>query len=181
MSSFLSSCRARRLWLTALLLISPAGALQAPSLAATIGNSQTINFAPQILDLECTFAPGPTGALGIDADKTLIGTENSQVGGSRTSINVFANFQTAQLVLDGLAVSKDGSQSYIPAGSTLFLSGGGQSTSSNSDTAILGIPSSQAEEFTVGVVFSPESGRTTFEAGSYNAQLTLTCTSGGVK
>lgn len=173
-------CKARPLWLTAALLLTlPTGALPMPSHATTIGTPETINFTPQTIGLECTITPGTTGALGVNAGKTLIGTE--QPGGSRTSVEVFANFENAQVVLDSLSITRDTSNPYNPTGSTIYLSKPGTNIDSAFETLSLEITNSQTETITAGVDFSPETGKTSFDAGEYNAQLTLTCTTGGVK
>ena len=152
-----------------------------PSNAATVGNDETIIFAPIAVGRECTFTPGANGALGKNGDNTLIGTEeiSNVAGGARPGFSVLANFP-AQLVLDSLNVSKDSSL-YTPDSTTLYLSRPGANVDSALGTVALEIDESVSTEITAGVIFAPASGSNSFAGGDYGAQLTLTCTTDGNK
>lgn len=176
MSKFYPVCKARPLWLTALLLTLPTAALQMPSNADTVGTPQTIDFAPIAVGDECTFSSVVAGALAINPDKTLIGTE--QQGGTRTSVNVLANFPNAKVVLNSLIATKD-TNPFTPISSTVYLAKTGDSSSSALGATNLDITNSVLETIDAGVDFGSEEG-TPFDAGDYDARLTLTCTTGGI-
>lgn len=143
-----------------------AGFLPSPSLAATI-ETETAQFGAAIIDLTCSFGSPMEGTLGVNADKTIIGTD--QTGGFPTTYVVSTNFSNGTLIADTPTLLKTGGTPVANTAQTI-LDGveQGTQTLNSGDTSV-----------SVGAKFTSSSGA--FDGGSYDTSITLTCTDDGNK
>lgn len=164
-----------------LALALTAGISQVPSHAATL-DSATAEFQAVVTGATCSFGATTPGQLAISEDSKTISTENSiAAGGTRTSYTFTTNFSGAQIVVDNLLATINGT-ALTPAASTLFLSRNGsaseESSTSGSVTLNNNIPVG-GDTLQIGLSYT--SGDDPFEPGTHDASVTVTCTDNGSK